>query len=430
MAEPARPSSGPGSGSEVPVAGRDDSAELVALYDPHDPVGRVVGAVPRSRMRAENLPHAATGIIVRRSDGRLLVHRRSATKDLWPAHHDLACGGVLGAGEDPRSGALRELAEEVGIAAAPGTELPLRPLLTTWYRDHQTQGLVYLFETVWDGEVHFADGEVAQAWWMTPAEVDALLADPRRPVVPDTRTLFTLIEPAPALDPGPWPVGATALYRFGRQGRATVVRPATVLHDGPDELVLWIAEGTPTVRESARERVRESAREPVPRPGGNPAHSDDGPHRVSGRWRDRGIYVRIPARSAGWSLWHFFDGDGRLTGWYGNLEPPAVRRRTASGTLLVDTADHALDVWVPRPVVAGGPLRPQWRDEEEFAAFTGRPGRWTPEQAPAIRAAGEQLMSLARAGSPPFDGRWTSPPADPPPPAALPDDWDLPHMSG
>lgn len=162
--------------------------ELVALYDPDDVVGRVVGAAPRSRMRAENLCHGAASVILRRSDGRILVHRRAQHKDLWPGRHDLACGGVIAAGESPEACARRELAEEVGVD---GVEP--RPVLTTWYRDGDTQALVFVFDAVWDGPVHFADGEVDDAWWMRPDELEALLAGPQHLFVPDSRAIWRLL---------------------------------------------------------------------------------------------------------------------------------------------------------------------------------------------------------------------------------------------
>ena len=46
-------------------------------------------------MRAQNLRHAATGIIVRDSYGRIYVHRRTPTKDVYPAHWDFTAGGVV-----------------------------------------------------------------------------------------------------------------------------------------------------------------------------------------------------------------------------------------------------------------------------------------------------------------------------------------------
>ncbi len=86
--------------------------EIVALYDEQ---GRECGSASRLRMRAENLRHAATCIVLRDGAGRIFLHRRTMTKDVFPGLCDFAAGGVLGAGEDPYAGAIRELAEELGI---------------------------------------------------------------------------------------------------------------------------------------------------------------------------------------------------------------------------------------------------------------------------------------------------------------------------
>ena len=163
------------------------SGEQVALYDPDDDTGRVVGQAPRARMRRENLPHAASVVLVRRPTGELHVHRRADTKDVWPGRHDCAAGGVVQAGEQPSDGAHRELAEELGIVGA-----PLAPLLTRWYRDEDTWCLAFVHTVVWDGDVRFADGEVAAGWWEQPAALYERLADPGWPFVPDTRALLGL----------------------------------------------------------------------------------------------------------------------------------------------------------------------------------------------------------------------------------------------
>lgn len=159
--------------------------ELVALYDPAS--GQPAGVAPRSRVRAANLAHAATGVVVRRSTGEVLVHRRSATKDLWPGLLDCAFGGVLLAGESPEAGARRELAEEAGID---DPAVPLEPLLVAWYRDGDTWYLAHVYRAVWDGPVRFSDGEVEAAWWEAPEAVRAALADDAAPFVPDTRELL------------------------------------------------------------------------------------------------------------------------------------------------------------------------------------------------------------------------------------------------
>ncbi|KAI9019867.1 NUDIX-hydrolase-like protein [Hyaloraphidium curvatum] len=163
--------------------------EIVALYDPNDDSGRVVGSAPRSRVRKENLPHAATAIFVRRPTGEFLVHRRADTKDLWPGRHDCAAGGVVSFGEDPDAGAVRELLEEVGITGAKPV-----PLGRMWFRDMDACYLGFIFEVVWDGPVSHPDGEVAESWWMGPDELRTKLADPSWPFVPDTRFFLAALK--------------------------------------------------------------------------------------------------------------------------------------------------------------------------------------------------------------------------------------------
>jgi 8-oxo-dGTP pyrophosphatase MutT (NUDIX family) len=63
-------------------------------------------------MRADNLIHGATGVVVRNSSGQIYVHRRTDTKDVYPGRYDFAAGGVLAVGEDPDEAALRELHDD------------------------------------------------------------------------------------------------------------------------------------------------------------------------------------------------------------------------------------------------------------------------------------------------------------------------------
>ena len=84
----------------------------------------------RAEMRAQSLRHRATYILVFNSSGQLFVHRRTATKDIYPSYYDVAVGGVVGAGESYDDGAQRELAEELGITA-----VPPRPILKFQYED-------------------------------------------------------------------------------------------------------------------------------------------------------------------------------------------------------------------------------------------------------------------------------------------------------
>lgn len=210
-----------------------------------------------------------------------------------------------------------------------------------------------------------------------------------------------------------WAPGDAALIRWWRGPQIRQALPATVVVDGPEELVLWVAPGTPTMSAVLHDGndVRTAPLEErftLPRM-----------HRLRS-WRGTGILVLVPP-AAPHSVWLFFAEDGTFQLWYGNLEDRHVRW-TDGSVRVVDTADHALDVMI----FADGTT--QWKDEDEFAAATGAPHYWTEDEVPAIRAEGERLLALAATGAAPFDGRWTDfrpdPSWDVP---ELPDSWDAPR---
>ncbi|HET8603160.1 MAG TPA: YbaK/EbsC family protein [Marmoricola sp.] len=159
-----------------------DADEPVALVDGQ---GRVTGTAARSDVRRDNLRHAATAVLVRRPDGEILLHRRTATKDWAPGLWDAAAGGVLRAGEEPDTSAARELAEELGI-----TGVALRPLTTHLFEDTTTRCFEHAYEAVWDGPVTLQPEEVAEGRWASMTDLVALLEDQPARFVPDTAQLL------------------------------------------------------------------------------------------------------------------------------------------------------------------------------------------------------------------------------------------------
>ena len=144
------------------------SDELVDVVDDDDVV---VATVARAVMRRQRLRHRVTFVVIRAGDGRILLHRRSDDKDVWPGRWDLAVGGVVTAGERYDVAAERELAEEVGV-----TGVRLVPLGPGRYEDDDVCIVARMYEVVCDGPFTFADGEVVEAGFATVAELHERLA--------------------------------------------------------------------------------------------------------------------------------------------------------------------------------------------------------------------------------------------------------------
>jgi isopentenyldiphosphate isomerase len=145
--------------------------ELVDIVDDDD---RVVATVTRAEMRAANLQHRSVGVAVQSSDGRLLVHRRSLDKDIWPGAWDIAAGGVVTAGETYDEAAKRELAEELGLI-----NVEIEYLGRSRYVDADVAELCSGYRVVHDGPFTFDDGEIIEARWVTLAELEAMRATHR-----------------------------------------------------------------------------------------------------------------------------------------------------------------------------------------------------------------------------------------------------------
>jgi 8-oxo-dGTP pyrophosphatase MutT (NUDIX family) len=147
-------------------------------------------------MRRDNLPHLVVAVVVRDPAGRVYVHRRTDTKDVFPGMHDAMVAGTVVAGEEPEAAARRELEEELGI-----TGVELVPLFTEWYADERTRHLSHVWTVTWAGPVRHQPEEIAWGGWFTLEELEQALADPDWPFVPDGRALLETFG-VRALDPG------------------------------------------------------------------------------------------------------------------------------------------------------------------------------------------------------------------------------------
>jgi isopentenyl-diphosphate Delta-isomerase len=108
-----------------------------------DAEGRQIGSASRAVCHADpSLIHASVHVVVVTGSG-CLWQLRGYGKDSAPGHWDHACSGHVSLGEDARTAAVRELAEEIGVVVEAGAldelarvlcELGTETELTTVFR--------------------------------------------------------------------------------------------------------------------------------------------------------------------------------------------------------------------------------------------------------------------------------------------------------
>ncbi len=147
------------------------SEELVDWVDEED---RVLQVLPRRDIRRRNLLHRVTSVLVFHADGRLFVHRRTPTKDVYPGLLDVMVGGTVVSGEDYPVNACREVAEELGVRG-----VPLYELFGHRFRDDDVNNLIRVYGCLCDGPFTLQPEEVAEGFWATPTEATDLVTSGR-----------------------------------------------------------------------------------------------------------------------------------------------------------------------------------------------------------------------------------------------------------
>ena len=160
-------------------------------------------------------------------------------------------------------------------------------------------------------------------------------------------------------------------------GKVAYVRPMTVVHDRPDEVALFLAEGTPYKTVNGLEPLA----------------------RGDWEWLDRrhartNILMLLEPDKwyAIWLMW--WHDTGAFWQWYVNFQRPFTRSHVG-----FDTADKTLDITVD-PTGSWS-----WKDEDEFS-YAQDLGLIGAEDARKVRAAADAAIARITARRYPFDGTW------------------------
>lgn len=155
------------------------TTEVVSVIDLATDV--VVGAATRAHMRRHHLAHRAVYIVVFSPAGEILLHQRTAWKDIYPSYWDLAFGGVMVAGEEYDHAAQRELLEEAGLSD------PIESLFVIRFDDPTVRVAGRVYRCVTSEVPTLQESEVARTEWITPAELRRWTEE--KPFCPDSLSL-------------------------------------------------------------------------------------------------------------------------------------------------------------------------------------------------------------------------------------------------
>lgn len=153
---------------------------MAEYWDLYDSERKPLGKLHR---RGDEIPageyHLVVEIWTRDDAGRFLISRRHPDKP-WGLFWECTGGSVV-AGEDSRTGAQRELEEELGIHVSADA---LKYVFTS-INERNTNSIYDTYEVRWDGDVSelkLQEGEVVDAKWVDYEELCAM--DARGEFVP------------------------------------------------------------------------------------------------------------------------------------------------------------------------------------------------------------------------------------------------------
>ena len=142
-------------------------------FDIVDAQDRVIGSAPRSQVHAQGLFHRAVHLWLFHPDGRLLLQKRSMSKDREPGRWTSSVSGHVNAGEEYDVAMNREIPEEIGVPSATCQDFSK----IKYFRacPETDQEFVWLYRATHPGPFQPDPSEVAGLEWFTPSQIDNLL---------------------------------------------------------------------------------------------------------------------------------------------------------------------------------------------------------------------------------------------------------------
>ena len=159
----------------------DSGDELFDVVDENDCVLR---QLCRREVHRQKLLHRAVHVFLFRSDGSMLIHQRSSTKEEFPSVWTSSASGHVSAGESYDETAPRELGEELGVSAS------LLRLQKFSACPETSNEFTVLYRGCSDLPVTPDPGEMQNHCWMQPHQIASWMETSPSDFSPAFRLLF------------------------------------------------------------------------------------------------------------------------------------------------------------------------------------------------------------------------------------------------
>ena len=161
----------------------DPSSEYLWAIDSR---GRVLAKRTRAESHRRGVIHRAVHVIVLDPKGRVLVKKRSESKDMFPSQWETSVGGHVTYGDNTQETATRELEEELGISETPLFLGRLR------YRGREEKENITLFYVITEKKPKLNLFEATRGEYVTIHELETALE--RRRFVDGSREELEVIK--------------------------------------------------------------------------------------------------------------------------------------------------------------------------------------------------------------------------------------------